>query len=247
MKETAMAGGRSVATFCFMVCATGSQRTRALFTSAFAASWQWRRNAKFIDRMKQRSMLHQETLSLLDHFARRAERGIVEIGAYVGGATAVIAKALQETGSAVPVISIEPGGAHDHPQIPSKDILRDLKATLASEGVSDRVQIIENKSRAPGTLSAVRAALSGRKVDLLVIDADGWVGKDVEHYAPLLCDGAIVVLDDYHCEGANVKENLVRDWVDGAVAQGLLRELGVFKWGTWFGTYCGAVRTAQGP
>jgi len=206
--------------------------------SALAASWQWRPNAKFIDRMKQRSMLHQETLSLLDHFARRAEHGIVEIGTYVGGATAVMAKALKETGSTVPMISIEPGGAHNHPQLPSNDFLRDLKATLASEGVSDRVQIIENRSRAPETLGAVRAALSGRKIDMFVIDADGWVGKDVAHYEPLLCDGAIIVLDDYHCEGVNVKENLVRNWVDGAVAEGLLRELGVFKWGTWFGTYC---------
>jgi hypothetical protein len=46
--------------------------------------------------MKQRSMLHQETLMLLDHFARGARHGVLEIGAYVGGGTAVMAKALEE-------------------------------------------------------------------------------------------------------------------------------------------------------
>src|SRR5688572_12768439 len=63
-----------------------------------ARDWQLQANSEFIDRMKQRSMLHQETLALLDFFARRARRGILEIGAYVGGGTAVIAQALKASG-----------------------------------------------------------------------------------------------------------------------------------------------------
>jgi hypothetical protein len=42
-----------------------------------ARSWQERPNAAFIDRMKQRSMLNQETLALLDHFARQARHGLL--------------------------------------------------------------------------------------------------------------------------------------------------------------------------
>jgi predicted O-methyltransferase YrrM len=185
--------------------------------------------------MKQRSMLHQETLMLLDHFARGARHGVLEIGAYVGGGTAVMAKALEEARSTVPFVSIEAGGKHDHPHLPSADILTDLRKTLAGAGVLHRVQIVEGWSNTPETVKAVATALDGRGIDMLVIDADGAIARDFMLYSPMLTRDAVLVLDDYRTEESNVKEDATRQWVQDALARGIVREIGVFRWGTWFG------------
>src|SRR5215510_8933574 len=167
------------------------------FVAKHAKNWQSHSNADFINRMKQRSMLHQETLTLLDYFARRARHGILEIGSYIGGGTAVIAKALKEVVSKVPFVSVEAGGAYDHPQLPSQDILADLRKTLEDNEVGDRVTIIEGNSHEPQTVASVARSLNGQKIDLLVIDSDGNIESDFALYGPMIAHHAIVTCDDY--------------------------------------------------
>jgi len=208
------------------------------FVAKYATSWQDHSNAEFINRMKQRSMLHQETLTLLDYFARRACHGILEIGPYIGGGTAVIAKALKGVASKVPFISVEAGGAYDHPQLPSQDILADLRKTLDDNDVADRVTIIEGNSHDPQTAAEVGRALNGKKIDLLVIDSDGNVESDFALYGPMIADYAIVTCDDYVADSRlTQKPALIRPWLDKAVQSGLISPLGVYQWGTWFGRY----------
>lgn len=207
---------------------------------AMAKHWKRRRNAAFIDRLKQRSMLHQETLSLIDHFARRARHGVLEIGAYIGGGTAVAAQALVESGSAAPFVTVEVGGAYPtQPYLPSDDILADLKTTLKDNALSERVTIIEGWSHAAETSARIRTIFTSG-IDLLIVDSDGQIARDFALYRDLLVDGAIIVLDDYAFTGGNEKEAPVRAWVDEVTASKLVRPLGVFQWGTWFGRYHGS-------
>jgi predicted O-methyltransferase YrrM len=205
-----------------------------------ASNWQYQLNAKFIAHMKRRSMLHEGTLLLLDFFARRASYGILEIGAYIGGATAVVAKALQESGSAVPFVTVEVGGSHPHPELPSDDITRDLRNTLTYVGVQDHVRIVEGLSEAPATIRSVASALGS--VDLFIIDAEGRIGKDFDNYGHLLKRGAIIVCDDFIIHGstpAPEKQEMVNPWIEAAVKAGRIKPLGIFLWGTWFGVYRG--------
>jgi predicted O-methyltransferase YrrM len=203
-----------------------------------ARDWRLQANSEFIDRMKKRSMLHQETLALLDFFARRARRGILEIGAYIGGGTAVIAEALKASGGRATFVTVEAGGVHEHPELPSADILADLRKTLASNKVAEYANIVEGHSGSPSTVTAVHDLFVGRGIDMLVIDADGESSRDFFLYRDLLVDKAIIVFDDYSClESGNPKNSMMQSWIDEAVAAGTLQPLGVFQWGTWFGIY----------
>jgi predicted O-methyltransferase YrrM len=188
---------------------------------------------------KPKSMLHPQTLTLLDYFAGEARHGILEIGPYIGYSTIVMARALCND---IPLVTIEAGGSKDHAQLPSANIVADLKRNLAQEGVSEKVIVIEGRSSDEQVKREVRRHFqSGRKIDLLVIDADGDVGRDITEFRDLLAEGAVIMCDDYedrrHDDGAELKRGLTSAWVDNAVQSGLLKELGVYHWGTWFGQY----------
>ena len=49
------------------------------------------------------------------------------------------------------------------------------------------------------------------------------------------CKLPFIVCDDYTHEGALSKQAPVRLCVDKACREGLVRDLGVYQWGTWFG------------
>lgn len=178
-----------------------------------------------------RSMLHDETLLLLYFFARRA-RVVLEIGPYTGGSTIAMAHGLKGCGGRL--VAIEPGGAHYHPHFPSTDILRDLKEHIDRAGVRDTVQVVEGRSSEPAVKERVFSLLAPASAGLLAIDADGNVARDFECYRSLLAPDCVIVLDDYSGT-ETVKIDPVRAWVKDATAAGIVRELGVFRWGTWFG------------
>jgi predicted O-methyltransferase YrrM len=202
-----------------------------------ARDWELQPNKEFINRLKQRSMLHHETLCLLDFFARRSRRGVLEIGAYMGGGTAVLAQAIKESGRRIPLATIEVGGAHPNRFLPSTDILTDLRTTLADNQLSEHVTVLEGWSNEPSNVSKVREIFGKRRIDLLIIDADGDVDRDFALYRDLLAFNAIIVCDDYSSPLGNPKVATVSSWVDQAVSSGMVREIGVFPWGTWFGEY----------
>lgn len=208
----------------------------------YAQYWRAQKNAKYIDYVKPKTMLHQETLTLLDYFSGRAQHGVLEIGPYTGYSTVIMAKALIGD---IPMVTVEVGGSYDHPQLPSQDIVADLKKNLAQEGVSDRVSVVEGHSNDERVKQSIRQTFSsGCKIDLLVIDADGDVGRDINAFEDLLVDGAVIMCDDYdlpkvrdHDGGAELKKGLTSSWIDEAVKSGRLKELGVYRWATWFGQY----------
>jgi predicted O-methyltransferase YrrM len=187
---------------------------------------------------RQISMLHDEVLMLLRLFVILSRGTVLEIGSYIGGATTVLAATAREFRKG-PVISIEPGGAHDHPDIPSADIFADLVRNVKKAGVFEHVTLLNGFSSDPKVVESVNQVSDGKKIDLLIIDADGDVGRDMLTYHKLLKTGAIIVLDDYTSRCAPEKAQPVKEWVDQAVSSGTLSSLGVWGWGTWIGMYNG--------
>ena len=64
-----------------------------------------------------KSMLAIQTLAAMYRLASECDGPIIEIGAYIGGATLALLEATKERRN--PVISIEFGVAYDHPEIPT--------------------------------------------------------------------------------------------------------------------------------
>jgi predicted O-methyltransferase YrrM len=194
----------------------------------------------FVRGVKQFSMLHEEMLLLLHHFAASSRGGVLEVGTYVGGSTVVMAQALSLHHRA-PLTAIEPGGSADHDLIPSQDIFGDLQGNVARYGLQAQVYLLQGFSGDAEIQAQVRARHGPKSIGVLVIDADGHVGRDIRLFEDLLKNGAVLVLDDYQSPGAPEKAVLIKNWVEQAVAGGRVTPLGVWGWGTWIGLYRGRV------
>src|SRR5262245_36772784 len=185
----------------------------------------------FIDRLKQKSMLHRETLTLLQQYAGQARGAILEIGPYIGGSTIAMATGAKE---GVPVISVEVGGSHDNPRIPSNDILADLRRNLEEYNVNDRVSIVQGWSNHADTIARVESLLGPRKADLFFVDSDGAIARDFPLYRRFLSDQAVIVLDDYFGV-TGIKEGPVQAFVKELTGSGQAKEIGIYQYATWFG------------
>lgn len=190
----------------------------------------------FISQLRQFSMLHEESLLLMHYFALRAKGAVLELGAYLGGGTIATASALKETGRGRQ-ITVELGGAYDHPELPSSDIMADLQANINRFGLSDVVDVVQGWTHEPEVVGAVERLLAGERVDLLIIDADGQIDKHFRIYERFLSDHCMIVLDDFIIATGPSKELGVRDWIAKAADAEMVRDLGVHKWATWFGQY----------
>lgn len=183
------------------------------------------------------SMLHLDVLTLLYYFAETGAGEILEIGPYVGGSTIAAALGLQAASLPRKLLSIEPGGRHQHHRLPSKDILRDLKKNLSKAKVAPLVTVLPGYSWDEATIAAVRRQLAPQSVELLMIDADGEVKRDLDLYRELLAPDCTVVVDDYASLKSGGKDLATRPQIDALVANGDLQTLGVYGWGTWVGRW----------
>src|SRR5207244_3835976 len=185
------------------------------------------------------SMLHLDVLILIYHFAKICSGNILEIGAFVGGATIAAAFGVRDSGTQKKLIAIEPGGGVKHKRLGTRNILRDLERNLARQRVSKMVTLIKGRSFAPETISAVHQALGSEEIGLLILDADAGKRRDIECYRDKLADGCWMVIDDYSGADSNVKSAPSRADVDALVAAGALEPLGFYGWSTWVGRWRG--------
>jgi predicted O-methyltransferase YrrM len=189
------------------------------------------------------SMLHIDVLLLIYYFAKTTGGSILEIGSYLGGGTIAAARGVRDSGRDRSIISIEPGGACEHPRLPTKNILKDLKKNLAKRGVSDRVTVLEGFSRDKNVVAAVNERLTPGSVDLLIIDADGDIKGTIDLYGRLLSPDCWMVIDDYYCPAPGSKDVVVRPQVHVLVDAGQLETLGFYGWATWVGRWRGGQRS----
>jgi predicted O-methyltransferase YrrM len=191
------------------------------------------------------SMLHVDVLILIYHFAKNCSGAILEIGAFVGGATIAAALGVRDSGQEKKLIAVEPGGSVKHKRLGTRNILRDLQRNLARERVADMVTLIKGKSFKPETISAVRQILGSDQVGLLILDADAAKRRDVDCYRDKFVNGSWMVIDDIYGVDANEKITPSRGDVDALVAQGWLDPLGFYGWSTWVGRWRGGAICRQ--
>jgi hypothetical protein len=185
------------------------------------------------------SMLHVDVLILIYHFAKLCSGAILEIGAFVGGATIAAAFGVRDSGQKKKLIAIEPGGSVRHKRLGTRNILRDLERNLIRERVTDFVTLIKGQSFKPETLSAVRRVLDSDQVGLLILDADAAKRRDIDCYRDKFAERAWMVIDDCYGADANEKITPSRADVDALVDAGLLEPLGFYGWSTWVGRWWG--------
>ena len=185
------------------------------------------------------SMLHLDVLILIYHFAKICSGAILEIGAFVGGATIAAAFGLRDSDQRKKLIAIEPGGSVKHKRLGTRNILRDLERNLARERVANMVTLVKGQSFKPETTLAVRQALGSDQVGLLILDADAAKRRDIDCYRDRFSEGSWMVIDDVYGADANEKITPSRADVDALVAEGLLESLGFYGWSTWVGRYRG--------
>jgi four helix bundle protein len=189
------------------------------------------------------SMLHVDVLILIYHFAKICAGAILEIGAFVGGATIAAAFGIRDSGQNKRLIAIEPGGSVKHKRLGTRNILRALERNLARERVTNMVTLVKGQSFKRETVSAVRRALGPDEVGLLILDADAGKRRDVDCYRDKFADGCWVVIDDVYGADSNEKITPSRADVDALVDAGLLEPLGFYGWSTCVGRWSG--RNAQ--
>ena len=188
------------------------------------------------------SMLHLDVLILIYHFAKICSGNILEIGAFVGGATIAAAFGVRDSGMRKKLIAIEPGGSVKHKRLGTRNIFRDLERNLARQRVSELVTAIKGRSFDPTTIFAVNEMLGAEKVGLLILDADAAKRRDIECYRERFADGCWVVIDDYYGADANAKITPSRADVDSLTRADCLQPLGFYGWSTWVGRWRGAQR-----
>ncbi len=188
------------------------------------------------------SMLHLDVLILIYHFARICSDNILEIGAFVGGATIAAALGVRDSGTQKKLITIEPGGSVKHKRLGTRNIFRDLERNLARQRVSELVTTIKGRSFDPATISAVNETLGADKVGLLILDADAAKRRDIECYRERFADNCWMVIDDYYGADSNTKITPSRADVDALTMAGYLEPLGFYGWSTWVGRWRGPQR-----
>ncbi len=183
------------------------------------------------------SMLHLDVLILIYHFAKICSGDILEIGAFVGGATIAAAFGVRDSGRNKKLITIEPGGSVKHKRLGTRNILRDLERNLARQRVTEMVTIIKGRSFDAATIRAVHDTLGPDKIGLLILDADAAKRRDIECYRNKFSDDCWMIIDDYYGTDSNQKITPSRADVDALVAAGSLEPLGFYGWSTWVGRW----------
>ncbi len=186
---------------------------------------------------KKYSMLHLDVLLLIYHFAKTCSGQILEIGAYVGGATIAAAHGVRDSGKRKTLLAVEQGGSLKHERLGTRNILRDLERNLAKARVSDLVTLLKGRSCDPATIAAVDQALGSDEIGLLILDADAAKQRDIDCYGEKLAAGCWMVIDDYY--GPVDKIAAARADVDALAAAGRLEPLGFYGWSTWVGRWRG--------
>src|SRR5215813_13597538 len=155
-------------------------------------------HAKLLKIRDKYSMLHLDVLILVYHFAKICSGNILEIGAFVGGATIAAAFGVRDSGTRKKIIAIEPGGSVKHKRLGTRNIFRDLERNLARQRVSELVTTIKGRSFNPTTISTVNEVLGADKVGLLILDADAAKRRDIECYRERFAEGCWLLIDEYY-------------------------------------------------
>jgi len=181
------------------------------------------------------SMLSEDVLVLIYHMAKVCEGGILEIGSFLGASTVAAGMGARASGREKKFVSIEPGGALKDHKLATKNIFKDLTKHVARAGLENAVTLLNGSSFDDQVIATVKNKFAPGEVGFFIFDADANVRRDIDCYRDLFADGCWMVIDDYI--SATNKAGPTRDHVDDLTANGRLRPLGFYGWGTWIGRW----------
>jgi predicted O-methyltransferase YrrM len=181
------------------------------------------------------SMLDEDVLVLICHMAKVCEGGVLEIGSFLGASTVAAGLGIRASGQAKKFLSIEPGGRLKDHRLASKDIFKDLTKHVARAGLLESVTLINGSSFDQTTITTVKERFGPCEIGLFIFDADANVRRDIDCYGDRFVDGCWMVIDDYI--SATNKAGPTRAQIDELTAEGRLRPLGFYGWGTWIGRW----------
>jgi predicted O-methyltransferase YrrM len=196
---------------------------------------------------KKYSMLHLDVLLLIYHFARICSGQILEIGAFLGGATIAAARGVRDSNANKTLIAIEQGGSLKHKRLGTRNIWRDLERNLVREKVRDRVTLLKGRSSNRAIMSAVEHALGADKIGLLIVDSDAAKRRDIDCYGKRFAENCWMVIDDYYAPRPDNKIEATGQEVDDLITSGLVESLGFYGWSTWVGRWRGSGQVSPGP
>ena len=183
------------------------------------------------------SLLHPDVLALLYHFGAHALSPVLEFGPFMGGSTIAIARGLADSGRGQKVVTVECGGAFDHPTHATSDIVGSLRSNLEKHALTSQAEIIVGHNRDAAIVNQVSLLAQASPFGCLVIDTDGEVQSDIDLYRRLLSPKAYLIVDDYYAPGNPEKEATTRREIDELARRGVIEAFGVHGWGTWFGRF----------
>jgi predicted O-methyltransferase YrrM len=189
------------------------------------------------------SMLSEDVLVLIYHMAKVCDVGILEIGSFLGASTVAAGYGVRASGKEKTFLSIEPGGALKDHRLASKNIFKDLTKHVVRAGLADSVTLLNGSSFDHEIIATVKNRFGAAEVGLFIFDADANVRRDIDCYGSLLRDGCWMVIDDY--VSATDKAGPTRAQIDELIAQGRLRQLGLYGWGTWIGRWIALLLTTS--
>jgi hypothetical protein len=182
-------------------------------------------------RSKPLSMLASETLAGMHLAARSITSTVVEIGAYVGGATVVLLDGASRSGAQV--ITIEEPVRHSHPQIPTENSINDLKKNLVEFGPAGaRHRLLCGCSFESWVLGELHQCLLGDEIGFFACDADGFFDRDLAYLAPFMAEDCLIMIDDYAVDIA--KSTPLTHSVDRMITAGIIEAVAHLPWGTLF-------------
>lgn len=179
------------------------------------------------------SMLHWSVHIMAAALLHLDPGPVVEVGTYVGGLTCSLGTAAKALGQSLTAFEI--GSAYmEHSNLPTADIIGDLRANIAAYHLQDCVSLVMEKAEC---VDAFPGSMKKSPIKILVIDADGDVVNKIEALLPYLAPGCILIVDDFVMTGpASMRKSYsTRREVYGLVVAGLAEEMDVIGWGTWFG------------
>jgi predicted O-methyltransferase YrrM len=195
-----------------------------------------------IVKIKDFSMLGNETLLLMAVLAQKTRKGILEIGPYIGGSTAALGIGMKNRNKLRKnqniIVSIERGGEFlSHSHLPSSDIIKDFKKNMSEKKLEDIVILCQGSSYDLDVIEKVKNEFDGKEISILFIDADGNLKRDLEIYGRYLTRGGILIVDDFFSEDsvATFKAQKIYPVIMKLEESKKLIRIGVFPWGTYFG------------
>ncbi|MEY2573787.1 MAG: hypothetical protein QOJ87_2000 [Verrucomicrobiota bacterium] len=185
------------------------------------------------------SMLDIDVLVLIYHMAKICDGHILEIGSFLGASTVAAGLGARASGREKKFLTIEPGGELKDHRLATRNIFKDLTRHVARADLANSVTLLNGSSFDQNIIATVKSKFGPREVGLFIFDADANVRRDIDCYGDRFADGCWMVIDDYI--SATTKAGPTRAQVDELTAQGRLRPLGFYGWGTWVGRWSSGV------